>query len=91
MARAEALAATGRSSYEDFLRALRAGATESEIRDKARQAKQDLHRALDAYNEALDPLRDDEGLLPREHEGHEAAIQHTATYLVDLEKQAKSE
>jgi len=72
------------------VRARRAGAEESEIQDKTRQAKEDLHRALDAYNEALDPLRDDEGLLPREHEGHEAAIQQAATYLVDLEKQARS-
>tara|TARA_R110002072_G_scaffold19187_2_gene71505 strand:- start:412 stop:831 length:420 start_codon:yes stop_codon:yes gene_type:complete len=89
LTRAEALAATGRESYKDFIRALRADADASEVQVKARRAKTDLRGALDAYNEALDPLRDDEGLLPREHEGHEAVIQQTATFLVDLEKLAK--
>jgi hypothetical protein len=88
MARAEGLAAEGRASYKDFVRAVRAEAPPEEVKRKARQARADLRQAIDAYNEALDPLRDDEGFLPQEHEGHEAAIQETARYLVDLEKLA---
>lgn len=75
-------------SYEDFVRAFKAEAEPAELERLARKARADLHQAIDAYNEALDPLRDDDGLLPREHEGHEAAIQETARYLVDLEKSA---
>lgn len=86
LALAQALAAAGELSFKDFMRARKAEASPEELRRKARQAKLDVHRALDAYNEALDPLRDDEGLLPRQYEAHEATLQTLATYLIDLEK-----
>lgn len=83
--RAEALAAKGRAAYKACAEAQAQG-TREEFRQKHREATRLLSEAIEAFNDALDPHRKKDGMLPAEFEGHERTVQELSMYLIDVEK-----